>query len=325
MHDPLSALFSLLALRSAASGRFEAGGAWALRFPARNRIRFGALLRGHCWLTYPGAAPLRLEQGDAFLLTNAPAYLLSSEACADAAGTDVDFSAALSADPASGTLRFGGDETVLIGGGFVVETGNAQLLLDALPSFVHIPQRDPAAAVLGHTLRLLDDELRRGQIGAALMASRLADILLVQALRAHVAAHGADSTGWLGAVNDPKIGRALGRLHGAVAHPWQVAELAAIAGMSRSAFALRFRQLAGVPPLVYLTRWRMNLARAALRRGGITLATLAAQLGYGSESAFAYAFRRHFGAAPKRYAAGDAASRPAVPGGPLPGPDRDRD
>jgi AraC-like DNA-binding protein len=294
--DPLSEVFSLLDMQSAATSRLEAGGTWALRFAAKPFLKFNAVLRGHCWITLPGEQPCRLDAGDTFLLASAPSYVVANEPCED--GED---GSALFAQAQSNIVRYGGDDTVMIGGGFVFQTGNAQLLLDALPRFIHIPAREPASAILRGTLSVLDEELGNGQMGASLMTRHLADILLVQALRVYVAAHGADSAGWIGALNDRRIGTALKLMHGDVGHNWTVNELARAVGMSRSGFALRFRQLVGIPPLDYLLRWRMERARGALRRNESSVASLAVELGYASESAFGNAFKRVFGRAPKRY------------------------
>ena len=294
--DPLSEVFSLLDMRSAASARLAAGGAWALRFPAKPILKFNAVLRGQCWITLPGERPQLLDAGDTFLLANAPPFVLASEPREAA-----EDGARLFARARSNRVRYGGDDTVLLGGGFVFQAGNARLLLDTLPPFIRIPATDPAAAILRGTLQVLDDELGSGRIGAPLMTRCLADILLVQALRAYVSVHGADRAGWIGALNDRRIGAALSLLHGDVGHAWKVGELAAAVGMSRSGFALRFKQLVGTPPLDYLTRWRMQLARDALRRDETSLASLAVKLGYASESAFGNAFKRVFGRSPKRY------------------------
>ena len=122
----------------------------------------------------------------------------------------------------------------------------------------------------------------------------------MQTLRAYVAQDGG-SVGWLGALGDPRIGAALRMVHGDVRHDWSVGELARAVGMSRSGFALRFKDLVGSPPLDYLLRWRMQLAREALRRGECSVGSVAARLGYASESAFGHAFRRVHGKSPKRY------------------------
>ena len=294
--DPLSEVFSLLDMQSAASARLEAGGAWALRFPAKPYLKFNAVLRGQCWITLLGEQPHRLETGDTFLLANAPPFILSDRPCVAA-----DDAAPLFAQAQSNVVRCGGDETVLTGGGFTFQAGNAQLLLGALPPFIHIPAGEPAAAILRGTLQVLDDELGNGGMGASLMTRRLADILLVQALRAYVTLRGADGTGWIGALNDRRIGAALTLMHRDVGRHWTVDELASAVGMSRSGFALRFKAMVGAPPLDYLLRWRMQVARDALRRNDASVASLAARLGYASESAFGNAFKRVFGRAPKRY------------------------
>ncbi|AYM14698.1 MULTISPECIES: AraC family transcriptional regulator [Agrobacterium] len=294
--DPLSEVFSVLDMRSAASSRLEAGGSWGLRFPAQAHLKFSTLLRGRCWIRLDGEPPQCLEAGDTYLLNNTPPYVLASDPEQEA-----EDAAPLYARTQSNVVRHRGADTALLGGGFVFEAGNAQLLLASLPSFIHIRSSEPAAAILRGTLEVLDIELAGKHIGSSLMARRLADILLVQVLRAYVSTHGTDSAGWLGALVDRRIGAALNLMHQNVGRNWKVDELASAAGMSRSGFALRFKELVGIPPLDYLTRWRMFLARDALRKGDASIATLAAELGYSSESAFANAFKRILGRAPKRY------------------------
>jgi transcriptional regulator GlxA family with amidase domain len=131
------------------------------------------------------------------------------------------------------------------------------------------------------------------------VTARLAELLLVEVIRAYVAADGPDRTGWIGALGDPHVGAALRLMHGEVARPWTVAVLAAQVGMSRSAFAARFAERVGKPPLDYLTRWRMELARRMLREGRRDVAQVAAQVGYSSQSAFGHAFKRTFGHSPR--------------------------
>jgi len=300
MIDPLSDLFSLLDIGSARCTRFEAGGRWAFRFPAKPALKFVAVIRGGCWIVLPEEPPVALSAGDTFLLANAPGYVIAN----DLSQEPEDGIAAFDWDH-SDIARYQGSETALISGSFVFEAGNAQLLLDALPRFIHIPASDREATILRGTLSVLDDELGGGQIGASLMTRRMGDILLVQALRAYVTTMGPDNTGWIGALTDARIGKAIGLLHNDPGHGWTVNELATRIGMSRSGFALRFKQLVGIAPLDYLTRWRMHRARDALRKQQATVASLAASLGYASESAFANAFKRVFGRAPKRYWSGE--------------------
>jgi AraC-like DNA-binding protein len=302
MSDPLSDVLALLQMESVATARLETGGAWAMHFPARAYIKFNAVLHGHCFITPDGQAPRRLEAGDTFLMSGAEGYTLSDAAVHDgvtAADGPALFAAARQAQ--GNCVRYGGADTILVGGGFVFGANNAALLLDMLPAFLLIPGGDSVAAILRNTLALLDAELSANDMGASLVTRHLADILLVQALRAYVTLHGVDSAGWFGALGDSRVGGALRAMHRDPRRRWSVAALAALAGMSRSGFALRFKERVGSAPLAYLTHWRMQLARSALRSGNASVAMLAEELGYASESAFGNAFKRHFGRSPRRY------------------------
>jgi AraC-like DNA-binding protein len=302
MPDPLSDLLALIEMESVATARLEAGGDWALRFPAKPYLKFNAVLKGHCWIAVDGAAPLRLDCGDTFLMNGAPGFVLSGALSepGQIAGDGAHLFANVQ-HAAGRCIRYGGDDTVVVGGGFTFAPVDAVPLLATLPAFMHLPGGSDAAAILRGTLALLDSELAVAMPGASLMVRRLADILLVQALRAHAALQGAERSGWIGALGDRRIGAALRSMHGDLQRRWRVAELAAVAGMSRSGFALRFRQVVGCAPLDYMTQWRMHVALSRLRQPGTQVAVLAAQLGYCSESAFGTAFKRQFGCAPRRY------------------------
>jgi AraC-like DNA-binding protein len=151
---------------------------------------------------------------------------------------------------------------------------------------------------MARTIELLGAEARELRPGGEAVITRLADILVIQALRTWMERDPAARTGWLGALRDESIGRALSRVHRDPAHPWTVASLARVAAMSRSAFAARFTELVGEPAMQYVTRWRMNLARARLAEADAPLGQLAAQLGYRSEAAFGRAFKRFVGVSP---------------------------
>ena len=286
--DPLSEVFSLLDIQSAATSRLETAGAWAVRFPPKPSLKFHAVLRGSCWITLPGESPCQLEAGDTFLLANSPAFVLASDP-----QQAVEEASQVFAQLQSNIYHLGGDENVLLGGGFVFESGNAQFLLDALPPFLLIPAKEPEALVLRGILRMLDKELENTQMGSSLMTRRLGDILLVQVLRAYVNSHGPIKAGWIGALSDRRIGAALSAIHADVGHQWTVGELASVARMSRSGFAVRFKELVGISPLDYVLRWRMQLARDALHKNDGSIASLAGRFGYASESAFSNAFKRH--------------------------------
>ncbi len=148
----------------------------------------------------------------------------------------------------------------------------------------------------------MSEEARSAGLGSALVLEHLTDLLLVQALRA-VARRGVSEgqTGWLAALADLEIGRALHLMHQAPERRWTVADLGSAVGLSRSTFAERFRRLVGQPPLDYLVQWRMSVAAEALERNDQTVSSIASQAGYYSDSAFSAAFKRVMGMPPAHY------------------------
>jgi transcriptional regulator GlxA family with amidase domain len=194
---------------------------------------------------------------------------------------------------------FGGDDTIGIGGTVTFSAGNADFLLDMLPAFMIVPRSSPSADAVAAILNLISGELNNRQMGSEIVAARLAEVLLVEAIRAYASRVDLPHIGWLAALSDVRIGRALSAIHGNVAGSWTVAGLAGLAGMSRASFSAEFARLVGQPPLTYVRAWRLTLACAALKRGDETVASIAGKIGYTSQSAFGHAFRRAFGGPPK--------------------------
>jgi AraC-like DNA-binding protein len=296
--DPLSDILFLLRPRTVETYGLVSGGDWALDFPrAYQGIKFGAVARGGCWLKVQGMVdPLRLETGDCYLLTGQPYWLGSDMSLAAADARSVFLEAATK------IAHYGdSDETFLVGGRLTFDESHAVLLTGTLPPVMHIPAASDEAAVLRWTLDQLARELTEMRPGGALVSEHLGHILFVHVLRAHMAREGDSSPGWLRGLNDPRIGRALRTMHAEPALPWKLEALAKVAGMSRTAFALRFKALVGWSPLDYLLRWRMRLAARALLAERVRIADVALAVGYDSESAFSAAFRRVMGCAPKQY------------------------
>jgi AraC-like DNA-binding protein len=148
------------------------------------------------------------------------------------------------------------------------------------------------------TLRLMAAEAEELRPGGEAVITRLGDILVIQAIRSWIGSDPAAQTGWLGALQDRQIGRAISLIHRDPARAWTVASLADEVAMSRSAFAARFTELVGEPAMQYVARWRMNVALNSLKEERATVAELASRLGYRSEAAFARAFKRVIGVPP---------------------------
>jgi len=296
--DPLSDILALLRPRTVETYGLASGGEWALDFPrAYQGIKFGALARGSCWLRVQGKPdPIRLEAGDCFLLTGQPYWL----------GSDIAFpgmdARSLFVDAATRVARHGdSDEVFLVGGRLTFDESHLALLTGTLPPVMHIPARSDEAVVLRWTLDQLAKELTERRPGATLIAEHQGHILFIHVLRAHMAREGKSAPGWLNGLNDPRIGRALDLMHADPAARWTLDALAKKAGMSRTAFALRFKALVGWSPLDYLLRWRMRLAARDLSQGHASLSEIALAVGYESEAAFSTAFKRVMGCPPKHY------------------------
>ena len=175
----------------------------------------------------------------------------------------------------------------------------AQNLVGMLTQMVHIDASDgPRASWMEGIFKLMSVECREFRPGGEAVITRLADVLVIQGIRAWIETAPAARTGWLGALQDPQIGRALALIHRDPGRAWTVASLARELALSRSAFAARFSELVNEPVIQYVTRWRMQVAQSALETEGATVAQLADRLGYKSEAAFARAFKRVVGIPP---------------------------
>ncbi|MFI4893904.1 MAG: AraC family transcriptional regulator [Phycisphaerales bacterium JB058] len=198
----------------------------------------------------------------------------------------------------------GGEETTLICGAVRFDHPAAGDLIELLPSLIHIRTWNSTSGNSAHaewmhsTLRLMAAEASTRQPGGETVVTRLADILVIQAIRSWLLENPASRRGWLGALDDKRIGPAILQIHREPTKDWTVASLAQSVSMSRSAFSARFTELIGESAMQYLTRWRMHLAGSWLREGDITAAECGARLGYNSEAAFSRAFKRVMGQPP---------------------------
>jgi AraC-like DNA-binding protein len=296
--DALSTILALLDMRSATTNSLQVGGEWAIQFTPLAGIKFNAVAEGACWLEIEGVpAPVRLQAGDCFLLTGGRRFALASDLQLPRADAAQVFAHAI-----EGVAHHGvGTDTVLVGGRFLLDAADASMLIDALPPFVHIDAATPQAAMLRWVLDNFSTELASERPGAGLVAEHLSHIMLVQVLRAFLDSDARPTTGWLAALSDRRMGQAIRLMHEAPARRWTVEALAQAVGVSRSAFALRFKKTVGTSPLDYLLQWRMRLAKKALRSGTASVSSIGLSLGYTSESAFSSTFKRVTGRAPLQY------------------------
>jgi AraC-like DNA-binding protein len=296
--DPLSDVLSLLKPQSYSSGGFEVGGDLAIQWPKHPGIKCYAIISGQCWLSVEGVPdPVLLTAGDCFLLPRGLPFCLATDLSLE----PVDFRAFLTALKNGDAIPPNkGEGHYLVGGHFILTGSHADILLKSLPPIVHIRKESDKAA-MRWSLERMKEELRNPQPGGSLIAQQLAYMMLIQALRLHLADGAKGGVGWLFALADKQMSAAITCMHDDPGYPWTLQKLAERVGMSRSIFALRFKETVGATPMEYLTRWRMLLAGDRLKYSDDSLSVIASSLGYESESAFGKAFRRVMGCSPRQY------------------------
>jgi AraC-like DNA-binding protein len=243
------------------------------------------------------AAPVRITAGDCFLLPSGRPF----RTCSHPDVPPVEASTVFPPPRAGGVITYnGGGDVFLVGSRFVLSGAHADILLKMLPPIVHIRQEADQAALRWSVERMMH-ELQNPQPGNFLVAQHLAHMMMIQALRIHLAEGIEGGVGWLFALADKQMGAAIGAVHADPAHRWSLQSLAEQAGMSRSSFAEKFKATVGIAPMEYVTRWRMMLAADRLAHSGDPISVIALQAGYESESAFSTAFKRVMGCPPRRY------------------------
>jgi AraC-like DNA-binding protein len=304
--DVLADVLSSTRIGGTVFARSELMGPWGMLFEPAARAGLHIIARGSCWLSMRGRAqPLHLVQGDVVLLPHGAGHSLTS----DPKVQPLPFPKMLERCQVTQaphvmnlSLEGKGPSTVLLCGAYRFEHDGVHPLLSLLPPLIHL--RADAGVLSGPleaVLRLLVAEYTQPGPGTVAVTARLVDVLFIQIIRSWLEQQPEGSTGWLGAVRDPQVGRALAVMHGEPHRDWTVESLAAEVACSRATFARRFRELVGETPLVYLTRLRMDVAARMLRDSDTPLAVIAERVGYASEFAFNRTFHRVRGIPPGRY------------------------
>jgi AraC-like DNA-binding protein len=300
--DALGGLLHAVRFRGAVMCKSALRAPWGFAVEGREFASFHHVVRGSGWLEVEGVAGLlRLERGDLVVLPQGNAHVVRDAPSSPA--TKLEQLVATGEMDALGNLKAGGrgKETVLVCGGFHFDGPRSNPVLAALPPVLHLRSDRRGAAWLRMALAFLARESCSVRPGSATLVSRLADIVFIEAVRSYFASPAAERDGLVAALGDPRIGAALTAIHRRPEAAWDLSSLAKSAGMSRTAFSLRFRTLLGEPPLQYVTARRMEKAQAMLRDGTATIAQIAESVGYDSEVGFHRAFKRHTKIAPAAF------------------------
>ncbi|WNG36650.1 AraC family transcriptional regulator [Archangium violaceum] len=299
--DVLADVLDTMRLTTLMHGRFDLYAPWGIQFPGGPAAHIVVIARGGARLEVEGVeGAIVLSAGDLVLLPHGGGHTLR-----DAEGSPLHIlgKGECQRSHGRGPIRLGGSgaRTALVAGSFRLGVAPRTLLFEGLPRVIHVaadsPETSPSLTAI---VQLLISESASSSPGATVIMSRLADILLVQAIRTHIAAGQCQEHG-LCALADPQIRKALSLIHERPAEPWTVESLATAVALSRSGFAARFSALVGEPPLEYLARWRMTKAAQFLRESELSLSEVAVTVGYQNEASFNRAFKRWEGIAPGAY------------------------
>ncbi|MGA8122237.1 cupin domain-containing protein [Rouxiella badensis] len=296
--DPLDDVFAAMRLQSALYSRLTPRAPWGVSFVKSGSIRFGFMMEGSGWLVVDGLVePILLQQGEGFIVK--PNTLFSLR---DVPTSPTRWCEEVFADCAGKDASFGGEGEAadMLCGYFTFDSAGAEPLLSLLPSVVIIPADETRSPLLEATLKLLALETLEQNLGSRVVISRLADVLFVQAIRAHCLRE-QTQRGWIAALSDTRLSGIIQKIHQDISKPWSLKTLASHAGMSRSSFAVHFKTVTGDTPGGYLTQWRMYRTRCLLRHPQLTLTTIAERVGYDSAITLGRAFKRFQGVTPGEY------------------------
>lgn len=300
--DLLSQMLTLIRLQGVLVFTAELTQPWGLRFDPGSAY-FLVVSEGAVTLEVEGEPPVAAETGDLLMLPRGTGYAISDGSGGPVAPAAQVMTEQFTAERLS--LRHGGNGAItkLIVGAFDFESELMPWVVSSLPAVIRIPKAGgETAGWLEGLAYFMMVEAHEVHPGSSVMIPRLIDVLVIRILRTWAHTEKAGDTGWLGALADPRISRALKAIHDEPFRRWTVADLAGVAGMSRSGFAARFSELVKEAPLAYQSRWRLTLALNLLRRPNARVSDVARQVGYYFDAAFSRAFKAQFGVAPVRAA-----------------------
>ncbi|HEV7345378.1 MAG TPA: AraC family transcriptional regulator [Devosia sp.] len=299
LSDPLGEVLHMLRLTGTLYCRAEMTAPWGLIMPELiDSMMFVIVTSGQGWLQMRDEPPMLVSQGSMVLLPHGESFRLLSDPEADAEPLfDIPVE---KISERYEIMRHGGGGAVTRATSGVVQFDSvaAKRLVSLLPPVLRIDAWDDAGDWIRSTLGLIAREAAAMRPGGETVMTRLADILVIQAIRAWLDRAPEANLGWLAALRDRQLGRALALMHRQAERDWNVGELASEAGMSRSAFSARFTAMVGQPAAQYLAQWRLHLARAQLLEGREPVGAIAQRAGYQSEAAFGRAFKKFFGLPP---------------------------
>ena len=269
---------------------------------AERLISYHVVTEGRCYANLIGGEPIALEAGEVIVITHGDPHVMSSSPGMRAEPAAPEAIAAAAAGPLPFFVRYGAQgppSARLICGFLACDARPFNPLLETLPPVMKArDSRDSSAGWLGQFVRCALAESVDRRAGGESVLAKLSELMFIEVVRRHLEAMPPERAGWLAALRDPFVGKALSLMHGKPADRWTIEELARRVGLSRSVLAERFADIVGMPPMQYLAKWRMQVASAMLSGGSADIASIAEGAGYESEAAFSRAFKKMVGVPP---------------------------
>lgn len=270
-------------------------------------ISYHVVVDGPCWAAVNGEPPLRLQTGDTLVLPRGDAYKIASAPqypTEEDERASIEFFKAMSEGSLPAVVTGGGpgpQRNKLICGFLGCAMGPCNPLLSTLPRMMRVPAPESSPDPLSSLIAFAITESRQSCGGERSLLGRLSEVMFIEVLRRYLRSELPQSAGWLAGIRDPVAGRALALLHQNAARPWTVQTLARATGVSRSTLSKHFSRTVGVPPMQYLTQWRIQMAAHRLCESEAKAMAVALEVGYDSEAAFSRAFKRVTGLAPREW------------------------
>jgi len=314
--DPLADVFGAIRMAGAAFFRVSARAPWVAEQPAadampprilppgRHLIAYHIVTEGSCYASLVGGNAVRLEAGQVIVFTRGDRHMMSSQPglCIESFSNSEFNESGPPLWPYVARFSANGPVTARLVCGFLAcDSWPFNPLLDNLPRIL-IGDCTKRAGLpsLRELVALAIAEASCKRAGGQMVLGRLTELMLVEVVRQHVERLPAGHATWLAGLKDVFVGRALALMHSNPGRRWSLGGLAREIGLSRSLFAARFNALVGMPPMEYLTRWRMQTATGLLR-DSVNIADVANEVGYSSEASFSRAFKKIVGVPPSRW------------------------
>jgi len=294
--DPLAEIISSMNIKRAIFDKIEVSAPWGFLSTCSPDVKFALVLSGSGVMSIQSNKNLvSLSGGDVFIILDDSEFSISDKAdskmikCADFKKYKV-----------GNTIQFGGGGrlTTLVSGRFEISQLDAKPILNVLPKLLHLKLNKNRTRSFQSVLELLALETEQPGLASESMINRLCEMLFIHAIRVYANESSQGNTGWLVGLTDKQLGVTIRLIHDHLEKDWTVESMAASAGMSRSAFASKFRTIVGQSPLEYLTQWRMHKASTLIRQNDASLSEISHSVGYESASAFTKVFKREIGLTP---------------------------